>query len=83
MSFARQLMKNGNYKEAAEEFRIALDSMPDNILAKNGLESAISAPKLKEDGSRYSVKRMEVFNSRRTTTSSISPPPATRLRAMS
>ena len=65
LSFARQLMKNGNYKEAAEEFRVALDSMPDNILAKNGLESAMSAPKLKEDGSRYSVKRMEVFNSRR------------------
>ena len=55
LSFARQLMKNGNYKEAAEEFRVALDSMPDNILAKNGLESAMSAPKLKEDGSRYSV----------------------------
>ena len=65
LSMARQLMKNGNYKEAAEEFRIALDSMPDNVVAKTGLESALEAPALKESGSRYTVKRMEIFNSRR------------------
>jgi outer membrane protein OmpA-like peptidoglycan-associated protein/tetratricopeptide (TPR) repeat protein len=65
LAMARQLMKNGNYKEAAEEFRIALDSMPDNVVAKTGLESAMEAPALKESGSRYTVKRMEVFNSRR------------------
>ena len=65
LAMARQLMKNGNYKEAAEEFRIALDSMPDNVVAKTGLESALEAPTLKESGSRYTVKRMEVFNSRR------------------
>ncbi len=65
LAMARQLMKNGNYKEAAEEFRIALDSMPDNVVAKTGLESALEAPALKESGSRYTVKRMEVFNSRR------------------
>ena len=65
LAIARQLMKNGNYKEAAEEYRIALDSMPDNVIAKTGLESALEAPALKESGSRYTVKRMEVFNSRR------------------
>ncbi|MBO4658481.1 MAG: OmpA family protein [Prevotella sp.] len=65
LGFARQLMKNGNYKEAAEQFRIALDSMPDNQMARDGLASAIDAPRLKEEGSRYIVKKMEVFNSRR------------------
>ncbi len=65
LSFARQLMKNGNYKEAAEQFRIALDSMPDNQMARDGLAAAIDAPRLKEEGSRYTVKKMEVFNSRR------------------
>ena len=65
LSFARQLMKNGNYKEAAEQFRIALDSMPDNQMARDGLAAALEAPRLKEEGSRYTVKKMEVFNSRR------------------
>ena len=65
LSFARQLMKNGNYKEAAEQFRIALDSMPDNQMVRDGLAAALEAPRLKEEGSRYTVKKMEVFNSRR------------------
>lgn len=65
LSFARQLLKNANYKEAVIEFQQALDSMPDNVLARNGLESAQSAPSIKEQGSRYTVKKMEMFNSRR------------------
>ena len=65
LAFGRQLLKNGNYKEAAQEFQLVLDSMPDNQLAINGLQSAKSAPKIKQDGSRYTVKRMDIFNSRR------------------
>ena len=65
LSFARQLMKNGNYKEAATAFQVVLDSMPDNLLAREGLEAALAAPRLKEQGSRYTVRKMEVFNSRR------------------
>jgi outer membrane protein OmpA-like peptidoglycan-associated protein len=65
LSFARQLMKNGNYKEAAAEYQIALDSMPDNPQAREGLQSALSAPRQKEAGSRYTVKKMDIFNSRR------------------
>lgn len=34
-------------------------------LAKNGLESSQKAPQWKTDGSRYTVKKMDVFNSRR------------------
>lgn len=61
----RQLLKIGDYKNAAIEFQAVLDSMPDNLLAKNGLESAINAPQWKKDGSRYTVKKQDAFNSRR------------------
>lgn len=62
---AQQLMKNGSYKEAANEYQLVLDSLPNNELAKTGLQAAKSAPAIKEVGSRYTVKRMAVFNSRR------------------
>lgn len=65
LSFARVLMKNGSYKEAAKEFQLVLDSLPDNELAKTGLLSAQTAQAEKETGSRYIVKKMDVFNSRR------------------
>ncbi len=64
-ALARQLLKNGNYKEAAKEYQYVLDSMPDHKLAREGLNSAVNAPKWKEAGSRYTVKKMELFNSRR------------------
>jgi len=65
LSLARQLLKISDYKSAATEFQLVLDSMPDNVLAQNGLNSAINAPLWKKEGSRYTVKKMDVFNSRR------------------
>lgn len=65
LELGRQLLKNGDYKQAAEQFRVVLDSMPDNVLARNGLLSAQQASAWKKQGSRYTVKRMDVFNSRR------------------
>ena len=65
LELGRQLLKNGDYKQAAEQFRVVLDFMPDNVLARNGLLSAQQAPVWKKQGSRYTVKRMDVFNSRR------------------
>lgn len=65
LAFARILMKNGSYKEAAKEFQMVLDSLPDNELAKSGLLSAQAAQEEKNAGSRYIVKKMDVFNSRR------------------
>ena len=65
LSLARLLLKSGSYKEAAREFQMVLDSLPDNQLAKEGLKSAQSAPEIKQLGSRYTVKKMDVFNSRR------------------
>lgn len=65
LMLAQALMKNGSYKEAAEEFQLVLDSLPDNELALNGLQSAKKATEIKQLGSRYTVKKMDVFNSRR------------------
>lgn len=65
LAYARLLLKNGEYKQAEKEFKILVDSMPDNILAQNGLKSAQMAPVWKKAGSRYQVKKMDVFTSRR------------------
>ena len=88
LHLAQQLMKNGNYKDAAKEFQTVLDSLSkdngqwtmDNgqlstinsqlsiinyQLAKTGLRSARQAPQWKKDGSDYTVKRENMFNSRR------------------
>ena len=62
---AQQLMKNGQYKEAARYFQLVLDSMPDHELARTGLVSAQMAPEWKRQGSAYTVKRENFFNSRR------------------
>ena len=62
-------LKNGNYKEAAKQFKMASDSLPETNphwqLARNGLKSALMAPKWKKEGSDYTVKRENLFNSRR------------------
>lgn len=65
LAYGRQLLRTGSYKQAAVIFEQVLDSLPENVLAKNGLESARNGQKWKDEGSRYSVKRMDVFNSRR------------------
>lgn len=73
LNYARQLLKNGDYKLAQTEFKSILDSLPNeemsksgyDILARNGLKSAQAAPEWKKKGSRYTVKKMDIFNSRR------------------
>ena len=60
-------LKNGSYKEAEKTFTVLLDSMPNNPLVKSGLESARKAPQWKKDAalSGYTIKRQDLFNSRR------------------
>ena len=65
LALARQLMKEGSYAAAEAEFKLVLDSLPNNTLAKEGLITAKNAPRIKEEGSRYNVKKMDIFNSRR------------------
>ena len=64
-SLADNLMKEGSYTEAAKEYQIALDSMPNNQVIAQSLQAASLAAGMKERGSKYIVKRMDVFNSRR------------------
>ena len=65
LHLAQQLMKNGSYKEAAKQFQTVLDSLPGHPLALVGLRSAQQAPTWKKAGSDYTVKRENLFNSRR------------------
>ena len=75
LRLAQQLMKSGNYKEAAKNFQTAIDSLSAksgqwtvdryDYLAKNGLKGAQMAPQWKKEGSAYTIKRMDIFNSRR------------------
>ena len=62
---ADNLMKEGSYSEAVKEYRLALDSIPNNQLIAQELQAASIAASVKERGSKYIVKRMDVFNSRR------------------
>ena len=73
---AQQLLKNGQYKEAAKMYQTAQDSLEFRVqssefraslggMVRTGLKSAQMAPQWKEKGSRYTVKRMDIFNSRR------------------
>ena len=78
LRLAQQLMKSGNYKEAGKQFQTAIDSLENGHwemesseladvlkLAKNGLEAAKMVPEWKKEGSKYTVKRVDLFNSRR------------------
>ena len=67
LHLGRLQLKNGSYKEAEKTFKALEDSMPHNILVKNGLQSAQMAPKWKAEAqySGYTVKKQDLFNSRR------------------
>ena len=65
LALARLLMKAASYKEAAKEYQLVLDTLPDNGQAKTGLLAAQTAQAEKDAGSRYIVKKMDIFNSRR------------------
>ena len=73
LRLAQLQMKTGSYKEAAKSFLTAIDSLMKKdpapkallTLARNGLNAAQKAPQWKKEGSAYTIKRMEVFNSRR------------------
>lgn len=64
-------MRSGNYKEAAKQYAIAIDSLqatPDSahlLLAQTGLQSAQQAPRWRQEGSDYTVKKIDLLNSRR------------------
>lgn len=62
---AQMQQKSGDYKKATENYKTYLELDPENVLAKNGLEGCILAPRWKEIPTDYSVKKEPVLNGRR------------------
>ncbi|MEG1587657.1 MAG: hypothetical protein RR346_12370, partial [Bacteroidales bacterium] len=61
----RNLHNDGKYKDAIRNYELFLEKSPAHPLALNGLKGATEAQEWKEKRTRYQVKRMDLFNSRR------------------
>ena len=55
----------GRYKEAIKNYNLYLEKKPGDVLSLNGIEGCTKAPEWKAAPTRYKVKRMDIFNSRR------------------
>jgi len=65
LQLARQQLKAGQYKQAAQNFHQYLEFDPGNELARSGLLSCELAPQWKAKPNQYKVKKETIFNSRR------------------
>lgn len=75
LQYARALHKAGNYKQAEKQYKIFLAENPNNVFAQNGLKGVKMAPEMKSNPTKYSVKKMDVMNSRRSDFSPMFLPP--------
>ncbi len=62
---AQMQHRQGDYKNAARNYRLFLDSVPDNKLARLGIQGCTMAPIWKNKPTNYTVKKQPIFNSRR------------------
>ncbi len=65
LHLARQQLKAGQYKQAAQYFHQYLELDPDNELARSGLLSCELGPQWKAKPNQYKIKKETIFNSRR------------------
>jgi len=65
LNLARQQLKAGQYKQAAQNFNQFLEFEPGNELARSGLLSCELGPQWKAKPNQYKIKKETVFNSRR------------------
>ena len=65
LRLAQMQHKSGRYAEAIKNYDIYMENDPSNFLAINGIQGCELAPGWKENPTRYEVKRMDKFNSRR------------------
>ena len=65
LHLARQQLKAGQYKQAAQNFHQYLELDPDNELARSGLLSCELGPQWKAKPNQYKIKKETIFNSRR------------------
>ncbi len=65
LRMGQMLQKTGRYPEAIKNYDIYMENDPSNLLAINGIQGCELAPGWKKDPTRYEVRRMDKFNSRR------------------
>lgn len=65
LRMGQMLQKTGRYPEAIKNYDIYMENDPSNLLAINGIQGCELAPGWKKNPTRYEVKRMDKFNSRR------------------
>ena len=65
LRLAQMQHKSGRYAEAIKNYDIYMENDPSSFLAINGIQGCELAPGWKENPTRYEVKRMDKFNSRR------------------
>jgi peptidoglycan-associated lipoprotein len=65
LRLGQMYQKSGRYGEAIKYYNDYLLANPGSMLALNGVLGCEEAPKWKQTPTRYQVKRMEKFNSRR------------------
>lgn len=65
LALANVLMRTASYKAAETEYATVLKQEPNNQVATRGLTEAKTAAVSKKQSPTYKVKRMDVFNSRR------------------
>lgn len=65
LRMGQMLQKTGRYPEAIKNYDIYMENDPSNLLAINGIQGCELAPRWKKNPTRYEVRRMDKFNSRR------------------
>lgn len=65
LHMGQMLQKTGRYPEAIKNYDIYMENDPSNLLAINGIQGCELAPGWKKNPTRYEVRRMDKFNSRR------------------
>ena len=65
LRMGQMLQKTGRYPEAIKNYDIYNENDPSNLLAINGIQGCELAPGWKKNPTRYEVRRMDKFNSRR------------------
>lgn len=65
LRMGQMLQKAGRYPEAIKNYDIYMENDPSNLLAINGIQGCELAPGWKKNPTRYEVRRIDKFNSRR------------------
>ena len=65
LRMGQMFRKTGRYPEAIKNYDIYMENDPSNLLAINGIQGCELAPGWKKNPTRYEVRRMDKFNSRR------------------